>query len=157
MTPVCGAGACSTTKRVAIRYWLGVASREHVLRAVAVGLVQARHGARAALEQMGESDGVVYYSPKTDIDGDSLREFTAIGRIAPGIVHQGESAAPSSYRPWRRHIDYETDAVATSIRPLLSVLEFTRSDPNWGYQLRRGLLEISRHDFELIRRQMRRV
>lgn len=142
---------------MAIRYWLGVASREHVLRAVAVGLVQARHGARAALEQMGESDGVVYYSPRTDIDGDSLREFTAIGRIAPGIVHQGESAAPSSYRPWRRHIDYETDAVATSIRPLLSVLEFTRSDPNWGYQLRRGLLEISRHDFELIRRQMRRV
>ncbi|TFB52950.1 EVE domain-containing protein [Cryobacterium sp. TMT1-62] len=156
MTPVCGAGACSTTKRVAIRYWLGVASREHVLRAVAVGLVQASHGARVALEQMGESDGVVYYSPKTNIDGDTLREFTAIGRIAPGIVHQGESAAPSSYRPWRRHIDYETDVVAASIRPLLSVLEFTRSNPDWGYQLRRGLLEISRHDFEVIRRQMRR-
>ena len=127
-----------------------------MLRAVAVGLVQASHGARPALEQMGESDGVVYYSPKTQIDGERLREFTAIGRIAPGIVHQGESAAPSSYRPWRRHIDYETDVVAAPIRPLLSVLEFTRSNPDWGYQLRRGLLEISRHDFELIRRQMRR-
>lgn len=123
---------------------------------MAVGLVQASHGARAALEQMGESDGVVYYSPKTHIDGDALREFTAIGRIAPGIVHQGESAAPSSYRPWRRHIDYETGAVAASIRPLLPVLEFTRSNADWGYQLRRGLLEISRHDFEVIRRQMRR-
>ncbi|HSP51535.1 MAG TPA: EVE domain-containing protein, partial [Cryobacterium sp.] len=117
---------------MAIRYWLGVASREHVLRAVAVGLVQASHGARPALEQMGESDGVVYYSPKTQIDGERLREFTAIGRIAPGIVHQGESAAPSSYRPWRRHIDYETDVVAAPIRPLLSVLEFTRSNPDWG-------------------------
>jgi len=46
--------------------------------------------------------------------------------------------------------------VATSIRPLLSVLELTRGDPNWGYQLRRGLIEISRHDFDMIRQQMRR-
>ncbi|TFD17153.1 EVE domain-containing protein [Cryobacterium sp. TMT2-23] len=157
MTPVCCASACSTTKRVAIRYWLGVASREHVLRAVSVGLVQARHSARAALEDMGESDGMVYYSPKTDLGGDRLREFTAIGRIAPGLVHQGESAAPTSYRPWRRRVDYDPDAIATSIRPLLSVLEFTRDDPNWGYRLRRGLLQLSRHDYDVIRRQMRRL
>jgi hypothetical protein len=121
-----------------------------------VGLAQASHGARAALEHMGEADGVVYYSPKTDLDGDTLREFTAIGRIAEGTVFQVESAAPTAYRPWRRRVEYDTDAVDASIRPLLSVLEFTRNDPNWGYQLRRGLLEISRHDYDLIRRQMRR-
>jgi hypothetical protein len=59
------------------------------------------------------------------------------------------------FRPWRRRVEWEHDAVATPIRPLLPSLDFTRDTRDWGYQLRRGLIEISRHDFELIRRQMR--
>ncbi len=124
-----------------------------------MGLAQAGHGSRAALEDMRESDGVVYYSPRTDTDGETLREFTAIGWIAqvpPDRTGQAGQAGSGSYRPWRHQVDYDTDAVAASIRPLLTVLEFTRDDPNWGYQLRRGLIEISRHDYDLIRRQMRR-
>ena len=139
---------------MAIRYWLGVVHREHVLRGVRLAIAQANHGSRAALERMHEADGIVYYSPKTDIDGDPLKEFTAIGRIADGDVYQvGE---PGGFRPWRRTADYDPDAVAAPIRPLLPVLDLTRNDSNWGYQLRRGLLEISRHDFEVIRQQMRR-
>ncbi|WP_241986885.1 EVE domain-containing protein [Cryobacterium fucosi] len=141
---------------MAIRYWLGVAPREQVLRGVSMGLAQAGRGSRAALEDMRESDGVVYYSPKTDADGETLREFTAIGWIAEGGAGQIGQAGAGSYRPWRHQVDYDTDAVAASIRPLLTVLEFTRDDPDWGYQLRRGLIEISRHDYDLIRRQMRR-
>ncbi|WP_241981100.1 EVE domain-containing protein [Cryobacterium algoritolerans] len=144
---------------MAIRYWLGVAPREQVLRGVSMGLAQASHGSRAALEDMRESDGVVYYSPRTGTDGETLREFTAIGWIAPVPLDrtgQAGQARSGSYRPWRHQVDYDTDAVAASIRPLLTVLEFTRDDPNWGYQLRRGLIEISRHDYDLIRRQMRR-
>jgi hypothetical protein len=122
-----------------------------------MGMAQANHGARAGLERMGEADGLVYYSPKTEFEGDSLKEFTAIGRIADGIVFQaGAPSDTSDYRPWRRRVDYDLAAVATSIRPLLSVLDFTRDNPDWGYQLRRGLIEISRNDFEVIRRQMRR-
>jgi hypothetical protein len=157
MPPVCGAGACSTNESVAIRYWLGVAQQEHVLRGVAMGIAQANHGARAGLERMGEADGIVYYSPKTEFEGDPLKEFTAVGRIADGTVFQPSApGGAGDYRPWRRRVDYDMDAVATSIRPLLPVLEFTRGNPDWGYQLRRGLIEISRHDFEVIRRQMRR-
>jgi hypothetical protein len=140
---------------VAIRYWLGVVHREHVRRGVLMGVAQASHGSRAALEQMGEADGLVYYSPKTDFEGEPLRQFTAIGRIADENVYQAGDSA-SEYRPWRRRADYDTDAVDASIRPLLPILDFTRDNPNWGYQLRRGVIEISRHDFELIRQQMRR-
>ncbi len=103
---------------------------------------------------MGESDGLVYYSPKTDIDGEPLKQFTAIGRIADDEVYQADELG--NFRPWRRRIDYDLDAIDTSIRPLLPVLDLTRDNPNWGYQLRRGLLEISRRDFEVIRQQMRR-
>lgn len=139
---------------VAIRYWLGVVQREHVRRGVALGFAQANHGSRAALEQMNVSDGLVYYSPKTDIEGEPLKHFTAIGRIADDSVFQAVES--DDFRPWRRRVDYELDAVETSIRPLLPVLDFTRDKANWGYQLRRGLIEISRHDFDVIRQQMRR-
>jgi len=145
-----------------IRFWLGVVQRDHVLRGVAGGFAQVNHGARSPLARMGSADGFVYYSPKTEYpDGDPLREFTAIGRIADDDVYQvtqrpAMSAETPGFTPWRRRVDWELDAVAAPIRPLLAVLDFTRDDPNWGYQLRRGLIEISRHDFELIRRQMRR-
>ncbi|TFD46526.1 EVE domain-containing protein [Cryobacterium frigoriphilum] len=140
---------------MAIRFWLGVAQRDRVLRGVQMGMAQATEGARTVLESMNESDGLVYYSPRDTWEGEALREFTAIGRIAPGPAFQtGDSY--SAYNPWRRRTDYDTDAVAASIRPLLSVLDLSRGNPDWGYQLRRGLIEISRHDFELIRQQMRR-
>jgi len=59
------------------------------------------------------------------------------------------------FKPWRRRVEFDHDALPTPIRPLLGALDFTRDRPDWGYQLRRGLIELSRHDFELIRRQMR--
>lgn len=140
---------------MAIRFWLGVAQRDRVLRSVHMGMAQVSEGARSVLESMNESDGLVYYSPRATFEGEALREFTAIGRIAPGPAFQAGEGY-SAYNPWRRRTDYDTDAVATSIRPLLPVLEFTRGNADWGYQLRRGLIEISRHDFDLIRQQMRR-
>ena len=140
---------------VAIRFWLGVVHREHVLRGVDLGIARANRGAGDVIAQMGEADGIVYYSPKTAIEGDPLREFTAIGRIAD--AHPYRVGDPgNSWRPWRRRADYDLDAWPTSIRPLLSVLQLTQGNPNWGFQLRRGVLEISRHDFEMIRQQMRR-
>jgi len=141
---------------VAIRYWLGVAQRENVRRGVAMGIAQVSHGARAALESMRDSDGVVYYSPRTNFEGEPLKCFTAIGRVADDLVFQPAESPAGSYRPWRRRVDYDPGAVEAPIRPLVPLLDLTRGNPDWGYQLRRGLLEISRHDFEEIRRQMRR-
>ena len=84
---------------MAIRFWLGVAQRDSVLRSVHMGMAQAREGARTVLEQMNESDGLVYYSPRVAFEGEALREFTAIGRIAPGQAFQ-TGASDSAYNPW---------------------------------------------------------
>lgn len=139
---------------MAIRYWLAVASRDHVQNAVDLGIAQVNHGQRGGLDLMGEADGLVYYSSKTEYpDGDPLREFTAIGRVAAGTPYQALSL---DWRPWRLRVDYERDAEPAPIRPMLGMLDFTRNAPNWGYQLRRGLIEISRHDFEVIRQAMAR-
>ena len=140
---------------MAIRYWLGVVQQEYVLRSVSMGLAQMNHSSRDILESMNESDWLVYYSPKTEFEGERLRQFTAIGYVSDNSVVQ-VGVSGSEYRPWRRRVEYDPDAEPASIRPLLKVLDLTRDDPNWGVKLRRGLLEISRHDFDLIRAQMRR-
>ena len=120
-----------------------------------MGMYQAPQRAHSVLHEMNESDGVVYYSPKTSHDGDPLRQFTALGRIAAGPAWQSGNA-DSSFRAWRRRTDYDPALVATAIRPLLSILDLSRGNPDWGLQLRAGVLEISRHDFDVIRQQMHR-
>ena len=63
--------------------------QHHVLRGVALGIAQVNNGTKAPLLRMNEADGFVYYSPKESYpDGEPLREFTAIGRIADGDVYQ---------------------------------------------------------------------
>lgn len=120
-----------------------------------MGVYQAPQRAHAVLHEMNESDGVVYYSPKTSHEGEALRQFTALGRIAPGLAFQSGDTG-SDFRAWRRRTDYDPGREATPIRPLLGILELSRGNPDWGAQLRAGVLEISHHDFDVIRQQMRR-
>jgi hypothetical protein len=109
-----------------MRYWLGVVQREHVLRGVALGIAQVNHGQKAGVARMEPGDGFVYYSPKTSYpEGDPLREFTAIGRIAPGEPWQ---AADGEFRPWRRKVDYDGAAVAAPIAPLPAAARAPRGD-----------------------------
>jgi hypothetical protein len=139
------------------RYWMGVVHRDHVLRGVSQGIVQTNHGAKFSVAKMREGDGFVFYSPK-DVypDGRSLREFTAIGVIAPGEVWQADvpMASGVEFRPWRRKADWDESATPAPIIPLLDVLELTRGIRNWGLQLQKGHLELSEHDFRVIARQM---
>ncbi len=129
------------------RFWLGVVSREHVLRGVGKGFAQINHGERAGLQRMSAGDGLVYYSPRdADPDGAPLKAFTAIGRIADDEVWQADEG---DFKPWRRRVDYEPEAVEVRIEDLRDELELT-AKPNWGYALRRGILELSAADFDLI-------
>lgn len=141
-----------------VRYWLAVVHRDHVRHGVEQGIAQVNHGSRAGIQRLSPGDGLVYYSPK-DVypDGVALRAFTAIGRVADGEPWQ---AAPvtmlgrGEVRPWRRRVEYLDGVEEAPIAPLLGVLELTRETPNWGWLMRRGLLEMSAGDFAVIARQM---
>ena len=62
-------------------------------------------------------------------------------------------ADEGEFRPWRRRVEYDPAAVDVSLGALQAQLELTRG-PNWGYPLRRGLVELSEHDFGCIARAM---
>jgi hypothetical protein len=132
-------------------HWLGVVSRDHMRRGVALGIAQIGHGKRAGLARMQPGDWLVHYSPRTSLGtGGALQAFTAIGVVADEELWQADEG---DFRPWRRRVTYCDGTVDTPIRPLVDSLELT-STSNWGYQLRRGLLELSEHDFTVIRGAM---
>lgn len=129
-------------------HWLAVASAEHVRIGRAAGFMQVNHGKRAPLLRMKPGDGVIYYSPSTVMDRkDGLSSFTAIGTVREGEPYEGHMA--TGFTPWRRDVDWRPSREAP-IRPLLGLLDLTRGNPNWGYQLRFGLLPISAEDFRVI-------
>ncbi|WP_330249908.1 EVE domain-containing protein [Nocardia sp. NBC_00565] len=136
------------------RYWLGVVSREHVRRGVELGIAQVNHGKRTPLERMSPGDGFLCYSPREGMrTGAPIRSFTAIGTIDDGPVWQADPDDGGCFQPWRRAVDYRTDAQEIPIDELRAELDLT-STPNWGMALRRGLIELTAHDFALIARTM---
>ncbi|MGD0081262.1 MAG: EVE domain-containing protein [Methanoregula sp.] len=130
------------------RYWIIVASREHVKLGVAGGFAQAGHGKRSGLARMHAGDRFIYYSPKEVYGGDeTLHAFTAIGEVADEEIVQVEMSA--DFRPFRRNVKYlQTGTV--KIEPLINDLQFIRNKKSWGSAFRFGLLEIRQPDFERI-------
>ncbi|WP_427132926.1 EVE domain-containing protein [Pseudarthrobacter sp. S9] len=137
-----------------MKAWLGVVSAEHVQRAVELGIAQIGHGKRGGLARMQEGDALIYYSPSRRLgESTPLRQFTAVGTIADDVIWQViPPASKGSFTPYRRRVRYEgsrpvqLDAVKDRLR--------LTSTPNWGYQLRRGLVELTLDDAAIIRSAM---
>ncbi len=132
-----------------MRYWIGVASHDHVLNGVKGGFCQLGHGKKPALEKMQAKDWIIYYSPRQELapDSQTLQAFTAIGEI---LAHPTYQADLGDFKPWRRDVRFLEVAQIVPIRPLIAKLEFIENPARWGYPFLRGHLEIGRSDFELI-------
>jgi len=134
------------------RYWIVVASKDHVMHGVSLGIAQAGHGKRSGLARMHAGDGIVYYSPKEEYSGhEPLRAFTALGFVEDEEIWQGEESP--DFRPFRRRVKY----VATKDVPaalLIEDLKFIRNKKAWGYVMRFGLIEIPEEDFRYIAAEM---
>jgi hypothetical protein len=130
------------------RYWIAVASAEHVRRGRSEGFMQVNYGKAAPLKRIKPGDYVLYYSP-VEVFGSKqpYRYFTAIGRVKPGEPYQGDMG--EGFKPFRRDVEW-TNSKETPITPMLDELEFSAGKKNWGYQLRFGLFEISERDFGVI-------
>jgi hypothetical protein len=132
-----------------MRYWLGVVCRDHVQRATALGIAQLGHGKRDGLARLSPGDWLVYYSPRTSLrGGEPLQACTAVGEVADDEIWQADEG---DFRPWRRRVSYVADAREVRVRDLDLALT---QQPNWGYQLRRGLVELSAADFGQIKAAM---
>jgi predicted RNA-binding protein len=135
-----------------MKYWMAVASREHVLGGVKGGFMQVCHGKAGPLKKMKADDWVIYYSP-TEKFGEKgpCRKFTAIGRICskePYLFTMNED-----FTPWRRDVTF-LKAKETPIEPLIDELSFITNKAKWGFPFRWGCFSILYSDFHLIAMNM---
>jgi predicted RNA-binding protein len=134
------------------RYWIGIASKEHVKTGVAGGFSQLCHGKAQPLKRMAVGDGLIYYSSKEKFGDDALcQQFTAIGEVVGSEVYAFEMFP--GFVPYRRDISF-FEAKDIPIRPLIERLSFIKDKTRWGYAFRFGHLEIPRADYELIAAEM---
>lgn len=137
---------------MAQKYWMIVASYDHVQRGVAESFAQACHGKAGPLNKMQAGDGVIYYSPKQRFGGtEPCQSFTALGWVQAGAAYQVDMGG--GFFPYRRGIAFESCQQAP-IRPLISQLHFIQNPSKWGYIFRRGHFEISAEDFQCIAQAM---
>ena len=130
------------------RFWIGVASREHVQLGLAGGFCQLCHGKSGPLKRMSQGDWIVYYSPKQRFgEVEPCQRFTAIGEVAAGEVYLFPMAP--GFVPHRRDVRF-LDAIEVPIRPLLDRLSFIKDKRHWGQAFRYGHLEIPAEDFSRI-------
>jgi predicted RNA-binding protein len=134
------------------RYWIGVASHDHVKRGIAGNFCQLCHGKAQPLKRMSVGDWLIYYSPKEQFERNIVcQKFTAIGEVIGDDVYPFEMF--SGFIPNRRDIHFHT-AKDVPIRPLIEQLAFIKDKSKWGVAFRFGHIEIPKEDFELIAHNM---
>ena len=134
------------------RFWVVVASKDHIQMGVDGGFVQSNHGKSTSLKRMKSGDGLVVYSPgQTYGKGNGLKSFTAIGKVKDEELYQ--VIMTEDFKPYRRNIQYYPSH-DVAVQPLVENLDFIRNKKSWGYAFRFGFLEIPREDFELIEKEM---
>lgn len=136
-----------------MKYWIAVASREHVLNGKKEGITQVCHGKQNPLKRMHANDWIIYYSP-TEVfrQKQPCRKFTAIGQIKDKEPYQFKMS--DDFIPWRRDVNF-FKAKEIDIEPLINNLSFIKNKKQWGYMFRFGLFTISFEDFKLIATNMR--
>ncbi len=133
---------------MATKFWIIVASRDHVLNGVAGGFAQACHGKASPLNRMKAGDGVIYYSSKEHFgEAEKCQRFTAIGRVKDEPTYTHDMG--NGFVPARRNIQFAS-CVEASIQPLIDQLAFIKDKQHWGAPFRFGFLEVSEADFQLI-------
>lgn len=133
-------------------FWIGVVSREHVLKGVAGGFAQLGHGKRAPLARLRAGDGFIYYSPRVSYpDGEPCQRFTAIGVVQTGEVYQHDMGG--GFVPFRIDVAYLPCREAP-IQPLIPRLSFVKDKTRWGAAFRFGVLRVPPRDFALIAKHM---
>jgi predicted RNA-binding protein len=131
-----------------IKYWIGVASKDHVKNGVKEGICQLCHGKNTPLKRMSKNDWIIYYSGKETFGKTTpYQKFTAIGKVADDEIYQFEMNP--EFIPFRRKIDF-IESKDADIRPLINDLEFITNKAKWGAPFRFGFLQINWHEFEII-------
>ncbi len=136
-----------------IKYWIGVASKEHVEVGKHGGFSQLCHGKEAPLKRMKKGDWIIYYCPYLTLQNkEQYQKFSAVGKVIRDDVYPFEMAP--GFIPFRKDVRFILNTNDVEIRPLINQLDFIADKNKWGNQFKYGHLEISKSDFIRIVQKM---
>ncbi|WPX97879.1 EVE domain-containing protein [Candidatus Fokinia crypta] len=134
------------------RFWIGVASKEHVENGVKHGICQFCHGKLAPAKRLKLGDFIIYYSSKVVMHESKIyQKFTAIGTIIDNAPYQLNMS--EGFQPYKRNVEY-FNGRHVDIRPLINSLPFIKNKNAWGVVFRYGFLEIDKESFKIIAKEM---
>lgn len=133
-------------------HWIGVVHRKQAAAARAAGLCAFSHGKEAPVKKLTAGDGLIFYAPKTDFDGEAVNAFVELAEVT-GTTHRQQVFPGTDFTAWVRDASY-SDTNEVPIRPMLEDLSFITNPRYWGMAFRRGLFEIPKVDFDLIQKAM---
>ena len=132
-----------------MRYWLCIASKDHVALGVAGGFCQLCHGKKAPLRRMERGDYILYYSPKQEFRSRRpCQAITACGVVIGDEVYQYEMLP--GFVPYRRDIEWQTQVREVPLDVLRTLPGWTEVAP----KLRFGQVELSPELFRAIQAYM---
>lgn len=135
-----------------MKYYIIVASKDHVKKGEKEGFAQAGHGKKHQLKQLKKDDWIIYYSSKETHDSTKpFQKFTAIGQVIDDAPFQVYLS--NGFEPWRRGVQFYPFQ-DVDIRPLLKDFSFITNKKSWGFHFMRGFLEIPEPDFNRIAEKM---
>ncbi|MAZ26492.1 MAG: EVE domain-containing protein [Cytophagaceae bacterium] len=130
-----------------MKYYIIVASKDHIAKGEKEGFGQAGHGKLNQLKKLAKEDWVIYYASKETRNGKPYQRFTAIGQVVDEAPFQVKVS--EAFKPWRRKVRFR-ESKEIEIRPLLEGLHFIKDPTKWGLYLMSGFREVDEHDFKLI-------
>jgi hypothetical protein len=132
------------------KYWIGVASKDHVSVGVSGGFCQLCHGKKSPLSRMSKGDKILYYAPKQSLKGNTTyQKIVATGTIIDDKVYSYEMFP--GFVPYRRNVLYENNLNEVSIESLRNFDEWNKHRS----KLRFGHFEISKSLFDKIYNMMK--
>ena len=135
------------------KYFIIVASKDHVQVGKKNGVAQAGHGRKDLVSKLSKGDWIVYYAAKDKLEeGKPYQKFVAICQVADDEPHQPD--VKSGFKPFRRTVRYIETGEA-EITPLLEKLSFIKNKKRWGFYLIAGFREITKEDFTVIKNAMK--
>ncbi|GAA1023576.1 MULTISPECIES: EVE domain-containing protein [Amycolatopsis] len=130
------------------RFWINTVTLDHVEGAIEGSFTQADHGAGKRLRQPSPGDEMIFYSPRTSLQGGKpVRQFTAWATITGDKPYQ--AYVSDEFQPWRLAVTFH-DCRRVDAKPLVDQLSFVTDPAHWGLPFRRGLFSIPRQDFATI-------
>ncbi|MBC2323233.1 EVE domain-containing protein [Listeria booriae] len=131
------------------KYWIGVASLNHVMGGVEGGFSQLCHGKEAPLKRMKPGDWLVYYSPKRELGSEEKCQcFTAIGRVKGSDIYP--FAMTETFIPYRKDVDFFLNAKEVPLHAISKLDAWQK----YRSSLRYGHFEIDKAFFLVLAEKM---